>query len=87
MRKILIACFLLVLFFGFNSCATMGIAQTPNPPENIIIMVNMFGLDIPVLIEKGFFDDKTNWITEREFEALKEKLESVIKPEDKKLGI
>lgn len=51
---------LLMVILTMEGCATCP----TSPPENAIIMTNA---GIPIMIPKGYFDDKENWLTEQQF--------------------
>ncbi len=57
----------LISLIAVSGCAA-GQLKDPFPPENIIMMCPY--LNAPMLLEKGFFDDPNNWVTEREFNRL-----------------
>lgn len=63
--KLTILLTILILMAGCATCP-----KPCCPPENAIIIVDV---GIPVMIEKGFFDNKDNWMTQEEYDEILEK--------------
>ena len=76
MNKLLAICLIIALLITPGCLTINSHKHNSFPPENIVIIVELFGMPVPVLIEKGFFDSTDNWMTEEEYDS------KMNKPED-----
>ncbi len=66
--------YLILISFALASCATTGQNKDPFPPENYVVMCPYTGF--PTVIPEGFFDNPDNWMTEKAFDNLPNKIQA-----------